>query len=128
MLLDRASPCDAVASASVHDVAQLGPGILRCLRCRRFVTRRVHASTHAGKAGDTRVNPHGFCYTFGFYASAPGAAVRGVPTQDASWYPPHAWQLAVCRQCAEHLGWYFTSADQTGFFALITNRLREDED
>jgi len=127
MLLERASSSNVMESASVHDVALRGRGILRCLRCRRFVTHRADAGTHAGMGSDTRTNPHGFRYTFGFFSSAPGAAVRGVPTVEASWYPPHAWQLAACRQCAEHLGWYFTSADRVGFFALITNRLREDD-
>ena len=99
---------------------------LVCAACRHAITREDFVTVIAGSTVHTRTNPHGHTYTFRMFADAPGCRAAGAATTAYTWFPPHAWQLAHCRACREHLGWRFVDADDLQFFALIENRLSEE--
>jgi hypothetical protein len=75
-----------------------------------------------GSTVHRRVNPAGIVFEFGCFASAPGAAVIGEPTEEHSWFPGYVWSYVLCRGCGEHLGWHFQGADSP-FHGLILDRL-----
>ena len=103
-----------------------GP-ILVCARCRNIVTRRDLVTEIRGNTVHTYTNPHGFTYTFCTFMAAPGCIQMGEPTTEHSWFPPFAWQLAHCAGCREHLGWCFRSTVSEMFYALIEDRLIEEQ-
>lgn len=69
----------------------------------------------------TFMNPSGIVYTFGCFQDAPGIAAVGPVTSEYTWFPGYSWQLLICGNCREHLGWLFRNGG--GFFALIVARL-----
>jgi hypothetical protein len=75
----------------------------------------------------TFVNPHGIRYHIGCFATAAGCVPVGEPSAYWTWFPGHTWRIEVCRNCREHLGWLFESADSE-FHGLVLDRLAEVED
>ena len=69
-------------------------------------------------------NPAGITYDFGCYRSAPGCAVVGPEVREHSWFAGYAWQIAVCGNCGEHMGWRFCGSDS--FYGLVLGRLVEE--
>lgn len=72
-------------------------------------------------------NPAGIRFRVACFAYAPGAEAFGIPTEEHTWFPGYAWNLALCRSCAAHLGWKYQSTDG-GFFGLIADRLLYPEE
>ncbi len=103
-----------------------GP-VLICVRCKNLVTRTDFITEISGNTVHTCTNPHGFTYTFRTFIAAPGCTQMGEPTTDHSWFPPFAWQLANCAGCREHLGWRFRRTAGEMFYALIDERLVEEQ-
>ena len=68
-------------------------------------------------------NPHGISYAIGCFRNAPGCAISGEATAEDSWFGGYRWQLALCSECQEHLGWYYQNNRQRFFFGLIQGRL-----
>ena len=66
-------------------------------------------------------NPAGYSFHVVCYSDAPGAADLGEPTTEASWFPGYAWTFALCKQCQNHLGWWYRGKDT--FAGLIATRL-----
>ena len=81
----------------------------------------------SGNTLHTYTNPHGFSYTFRTFTTAPGCMHVGEPTTEHTWFPPFAWQLASCAGCREHLGWRFRNPSGDMFYALIEDRLIEEQ-
>lgn len=89
----------------------------RCAACGEKVARPDDAIEVAGRHVHARLNPHGSLFAFGCFGEA-RCVVSGEPTQEASWFPPSAWQFAHC-VCGAHLGWFFSE----GFYGLVMERL-----
>jgi hypothetical protein len=66
-------------------------------------------------------NPAGYSFHVLCYSDAPGAAELGDLTTEASWFAGHAWSFAICRQCRNHLGWWYSGSKR--FAGLIATRL-----
>lgn len=62
--------------------------------------------------GGHYVNSHGALHDMLSLKNA-RARIVSEPEIDNSWFPGYAWQIAYCPGCREHLGWYFTSVDDT---------------
>jgi len=75
----------------------------------------------------TQINPHGFIWSFGCFARAPGCVLVGPPSREFAWFAGHAWQLADCGGCRLHLGWFFSSPERR-FHGLIVGRVVEEDD
>jgi len=99
---------------------------LYCRFCRHGITATNAAMSVNGGQVHVRTNPAGLTFEFGCFSRAPGCAATGPPTSEHTWFPGHAWQIAVCGGCGEHLGWRFRG--EPGFFGLILNRLVSDPD
>ena len=44
------------------------------------------------------------------------------PCSDFTWFRGYDWQVAVCRGCSDHLGWFY-SRRETGFWGLILDKM-----
>ena len=94
-----------------------------CSQCHHEVTDRSHRTRRAGEHEHTFANPHGFFYTIGCFADAPGCEVSGAPSDEFSWFAGYLWQITACSGCKTHLGWHFTCGPNDAFYGLILNRL-----
>jgi len=99
-------------------------GALVCARCRGLVTSQASAISVSGSHAHAFTNPHGFEFRIGCFADAPGCTELGGESSYWSWFPGFTWQVSLCRQCGEHLGWLFRSPDAR-FFGLVLDRLAQ---
>ena len=98
---------------------------LRCHICEHVITFENLRISIAGNYEHIRTNPHGYEFQFECFQRAPGCSAFGNTTNEHSWFAGYQWQIAVCGDCGEHLGWLFKGEDS--FFGLISVRLiRED--
>lgn len=100
---------------------------IRCCACGHEITHPKSRVEIGGSHEHMQCNPAGITFIFGCFGDAPGCFVVGEAQQDHSWFGDHHWQIAVCEQCHEHLGWCFTSATSSPFFGLILNRLAQPQ-
>jgi len=100
---------------------------LLCAGCRLRVTGSSERIAEGGSHEHTFSNPSGFSFHIGCFRSAPGCEQLGSPTEAWTWFPGHAWRVAVCRGCGAHLGWeYRPRGGGEGFYGLILARLVEE--
>jgi hypothetical protein len=99
---------------------------LLCARCRRVITSEADRIAVDGLHEHTQVNPHGFIWSFGCFARAPGCVPVGPPSREFAWFAGHSWQVEECGGCRTHLGWLFACPDRS-FHGLIVGRLVADD-
>jgi hypothetical protein len=120
------------ADAPGVDPALLEPGTgraLRCVECRHAITSVDARIEKGGSHRNVFCNPHGVVFEVGCFAVAPGCVLVGGVSTEFSWFPGHAWRVAVCGRCHLHLGWRFQNTEGTGaFFGLILPHLVEEHD
>jgi len=97
--------------------------ILLCKQCDAGIARDKDRLSRDGKHLHTFFNPAGIVYEIGCFRQAPGCAVDDLRSNEFSWFADYSWQISFCGACSKHLGWFFSSADDS-FFGLIINRLR----
>ena len=95
---------------------------LRCAACGHPITHDDARTEVAGSHEHTFFNPHGVLFRIGCFREAPGARLVGERTTDFTWFAGHTWQIALCGQCGQHLGWRFEAANAC-FHGLIQDRL-----
>jgi hypothetical protein len=121
-------PKDASAPPAAQRASRLEPSeggdALVCRACRSVVTTAGARASLFGSHIHDRLNPAGFVFRIGCFHRAPGAIAIGAPSADFSWFPPHLWQVALCRACLEHLGWFFSGPST--FSALILDKLLQE--
>jgi hypothetical protein len=104
---------------------------LRCRSCGAKVAdpRSLFAASE-GRVRHVFANPSGKVYEILTLLVAKGLLLYGSPTLEFTWFPGHAWRVALCAQCGTHLGWSFEAASQSAtppsFFGLLTSELVED--
>lgn len=66
-------------------------------------------------------NPNNATFQVVTFSSATNVDVVTSPTDEATFWPPHAWSIVVCSRCHWHLGWKFTSDEKKpkSFFGLL---------
>ena len=96
---------------------------LYCAACGYPITHRQARKPVNGAHEHQFTNPHGISFHIGCYAEAPGCVQVGEATEEHSWFPGHAWRIAGCASCQQHLGWGFHGRDGGRFFGLIVDRL-----
>jgi hypothetical protein len=108
-----------IVSIELEDKAEFEPEkSVLCRNCSHAITSpslAIEPHEHTFR------NPAGFSFHVVCYSDAPGAADAGEPTTEATWFPGYAWTFAICRQCHDHLGWWYTGPDR--FAGLIATRL-----
>ncbi len=103
-----------------------GHGVLYCRQCHAPVTSTQERLKVLGKHCHVFPNPEGMVFEIGCFGLAPGCGQQGPPVFQYSWFPPHAWSLALCQTCKTHLGWYYEAIGKSSFHGLILNRLVEE--
>jgi hypothetical protein len=71
------------------------------------------------------MNPGGFLYHVGCFASAVGCTVVGPDSPEYPWFVGFLWCCAHCGGCGQQLGWRFRGGGAAPFFGLILDRLRD---
>lgn len=97
---------------------------IRCKVCRHPVTTADQAIRVQGGHEHTFRNPAAYSYHVRCFSDAPGCISEGAPTPMATWFAGFDWCFALCRECHEHLGWWYVGAQQS-FVGLIATRLQE---
>jgi hypothetical protein len=96
-----------------------------CAQCGHLLTRMRWAVDMDGHER-VFINPAGRVFRISCFKEAPGADDEGTPTEEYSWFPGYAWNLAICRGCGVHLGWRFEgTAVPAVFFGLIKSALTQ---
>lgn len=102
-----------------------GGGGLRCVQCGNLVTTRDQQIEIDGRFEHVFTNPFDLQFRLGCFAAATGCTGVGEITEAYTWFPGYAWQMAVCRQCGNHLGWEYRGSGHA-FWGLILSRLVDD--
>jgi hypothetical protein len=129
MRFDRNTPWRPVPSGlndtqDVDDALATGEPAFCCGRCLHPITDRAASLEMAGGHLHVFTNPGGFTYELALYAYADCIAY-GEMTTEYTWFSGYAWQLALCANCQEHLGWRYLKAGSASFYGLIRDRLVE---
>lgn len=99
-----------------------------CLACRFIITDEGFRIQRDGDHEHTFFNPRGFLFRIGCFSHAPGCVTVGAASLEFTWFPRHAWTVALCQGCQGHLGWlYHSSHDHASFWGLILDRLTQKE-
>lgn len=107
----------------VEGATQTGQGDDRwlCVGCHQPVARdRERVRIHGG-AEHEFVNPAGIKFYILLFSEVAGCHEVGIPTLKHTWFPGCAWSYCVCRQCRNHLGWFYTGLHR--FVGLIRERI-----
>jgi hypothetical protein len=122
--LKRDSVPNAAAPAEDTERSVDEERVIRCKRCEATIARTTDAIAVEGKHLHRFVNPAGVQFDVRCFGEAAGASPYGDSSTFFSWFPGHAWRIAVCAHCGVHLGWRFESA-LSSFHGLITDRIVE---
>ncbi len=96
---------------------------LLCKQCENKIALPDQRIEVAGEFEHTFLNPEGYVFRIGCFQSADGCLSLGVPTVEWTWFEGFEWQVAICRQCNTHLGWFYRSLGEQNFFGLIQDLL-----
>ena len=95
-----------------------------CANCGHAITMPESIITVDGKHIHEFTNPAGLTYEIGCFSSADGCTNYGEPTLDHTWFEGFGWSFSVCSNCFTHLGWFYTSGDES-FYGLILDLLTD---
>ena len=98
---------------------------IKCRSCNHRVTSEELRLEMSGRHGHRVTNPHGIEFVIGCFSQASGCLAAGQPYRLRSWFAGYQWQIALCRHCGAHLGWYFSQGEHHSFYALILNRVTD---
>lgn len=108
-----------------------GAKAFQCSACGGLITHSDRLLPLAGTSRHLFVNPAGVECDFQTFAACEGAVVFGEPTEEHSWFSGYAWRMAFCRQCGQHLGWFYegvtSSRRPRGFWGLLVSRVVSQE-
>jgi hypothetical protein len=94
-----------------------------CRECLHGITSADQRMEMLGSHLHTFQNPQGLVFDIGLFRDAWGCAQAGPPTVEFTWFPGHAWRVALCGRCLAHLGWRYQTASGASFYGLIISRL-----
>jgi hypothetical protein len=98
-----------------------------CKFCRTKITLSKYRIKVLGKFKHICANPHGILFEVGCFSDASNCIPVEKPTKEFTWFPGYAWQILVCANCLNHLGWLYTSS-KSHFFGLILGNLTQEEE
>lgn len=93
-----------------------------CGACGHALTRESERLEVDGRHQHAFVNPHAYAFTIACYRVAPGCAGSGEASMFWSWFPGHAWRIALCSACGAHVGWSF-EREGSAFYGLVVDRI-----
>jgi len=93
----------------------------RCVRCKKCDHKLTNPNLSIKPYEGTFRNPLGISFHVVFYSDAAGVRDLGSPTTVSTWFPGYGWSFALCRQCEQHVGWWWSGPGQ--FIGLISTRI-----
>ena len=91
----------------VDGISGNGAKAYKCRSCGGPVTFSDRLKRIVGAHRHLFVNPAGLECDFHTFYACPGAMALGDPVEAHTWFPGYTWRMAFCRQCGQHLGWYY---------------------
>jgi len=98
---------------------------IRCKACGLPVTSRAQKITISNSHTHTFFNPAGIVFELACFRRASGCMLAGEATSEFTWFAGFLWRYALCRNCNNHVGWFYQGAGSS-FFGLILRNLVED--
>lgn len=92
-----------------------------CAWCLNPVANEDERFQYEGRDEFSFKNPEGLRFEIITFARTIGCRQTGLPTLDHTWFAGHAWSFCNCKECGQHLGWYYIGPHQ--FAGLIKNRI-----
>jgi hypothetical protein len=99
------------------------PNYMKCRFCNTPITTEQDKIEIDHQHQYCFTNPNDVAYELGCFRNAPGCILFGKLTDEYTWFGGYEWQLGLCDNCGEHLGWYYQSLSQDYFYGLILKRL-----
>ena len=100
---------------------------LFCSVCGNPITTQDQGFPVNGSHEHSHTNPHGITYHIGCCRQASGCGHIEPATDEYTWFPGYSWQVAVCGNCGEHMGWLFRGSGGNAFHGLILARLVSEQ-
>lgn len=116
------APSVSTTSETRAETRDEEPAVLACASCQEPITTEAERLEVAGAHQHSFMNPHGFYFRIGCFASAQALRAEGGWSGEWSWFPPCEWQIQRCARCGEHLGWLFRAPERR-FYGLVLDRL-----
>jgi hypothetical protein len=114
-------------SFPLRGISGNGAKIFQCSACGSQVSRSDHLISLGGMNRHVFINPAGVECDFQTFISCPGAVAFGEATDEHTWFTGYAWRMAFCRQCGQHLGWYYQGMSRTRkpseFWGILVSRV-----
>jgi hypothetical protein len=98
-----------------------------CRQCRKRLTKASHGLSIDGSHKHTFANPSGIVFEIACYYPVSGITLVGMQSTEFAWFSGYRWQIGICSGCRTHLGWLFSGSQAQLFYALIVDRIREEE-
>lgn len=98
-----------------------------CRQCRKRLTKTSHGLSINGSHKHTFANPSGVVFEIACYYPVNGITLVGVRSTEFAWFSGYSWQIGICSGCRTHLGWLFSGSQAQLFYALIVDRIMEEE-
>jgi len=92
-----------------------------CAWCLNRVASEKDRFCHEGQSEFSFKNPAGIRFDILTFSRTIGCRQVGVPTEEHTWFPGHAWCYCLCGCCRMHLGWHYTGPSE--FAGLIRDRI-----
>ncbi len=92
-----------------------------CAWCLNRVANERDRFAYNGQGEFAFRNPEGIRFEIITFSQTLSCKETGVPTLEHTWFTGYAWSYCQCRQCGQHLGWYYAGPIQ--FVGLIKNRI-----
>ncbi|UCG12268.1 MAG: hypothetical protein JSU72_17495 [Deltaproteobacteria bacterium] len=112
----------------LKDIGGNGAKAYQCAFCTLLITYSDRLIRVDGKDRHLFVNPAGLECDFYTFAFCPGSIPYGEATEVHTWFPGYQWRMAFCRQCGQHLGWYYQalsiSSQPRHFWGILVIHLR----
>ena len=100
-----------------------GAKVYQCMTCGGLITHSDQLLTIRGSNRHLFVNPAGMECDFHTFSYCPGAIAIGEDTEAHTWFPGFSWRFALCRQCGQHIGWYYEAVTKShrplGFWGIL---------
>lgn len=94
-----------------------------CKFCGNLVTFRGYEISVQASHEHLFTNPDDVSFQIGCFKEAEGCIPIGTPLDDWTWFAGYQWQVALCVNCMNHLGWRYSGDLGNSFYGLIMNRL-----
>ncbi|MCG8667769.1 MAG: cereblon family protein [Pseudomonadales bacterium] len=118
-------PVAKILEAMKSDDESLKKNAILCKQCDHVITFPEDLITINDRFIHTFTNPSGLQFDIQCYHSAEGALVSGKPTDFFTWFKGYAWQFCYCKNCGNHIGWFYSNQEDQ-FFGLNLATLKGD--